>query len=50
IPDPPMEEGIYSAPSAGTKVPLMGRVEQPIKSDCQDFSFDGGRDRSWFSS
>ncbi|MCI63537.1 hypothetical protein A2U01_0084794 [Trifolium medium] len=26
-------------------VPLMGRVEQPIKSDCQDFSLDGGRDR-----
>ncbi|MCI85718.1 hypothetical protein A2U01_0106997, partial [Trifolium medium] len=29
-------------PSAGPKVPLMGRVEQPIKSDCQDFSLDGG--------
>ncbi|MCI86008.1 hypothetical protein A2U01_0107287, partial [Trifolium medium] len=28
----------------------MGRVKQLIKSDCQDFSFDGGRDRSWSSS
>ncbi|MCI56820.1 hypothetical protein A2U01_0078071, partial [Trifolium medium] len=26
------------APSAGLKVPLMGRAEQPIKSDCQDIS------------
>ncbi|MCI73986.1 hypothetical protein A2U01_0095250, partial [Trifolium medium] len=26
------------APNAGPKVPLMGRVEQPIKSDCQDIS------------
>ncbi|PNX89793.1 hypothetical protein L195_g045915, partial [Trifolium pratense] len=26
------------APSAGPKVPLMGRVEQPNKSDCQDIS------------
>ncbi|MCI31048.1 hypothetical protein A2U01_0052259 [Trifolium medium] len=43
IPDPPVEEGIYSAPSAGPKVPVMGRVEQPTKSDCQDFSLDGGR-------
>ncbi|MCI14352.1 hypothetical protein A2U01_0035482 [Trifolium medium] len=23
----------------------MDRVEQPIKSDCQDVSLDGGRDR-----
>ncbi|MCI68464.1 hypothetical protein A2U01_0089725, partial [Trifolium medium] len=30
--------------SAGPKVPLMGRVEQLIKSDCQDFSLDGRRD------
>ncbi|MCI41819.1 hypothetical protein A2U01_0063053, partial [Trifolium medium] len=26
------------APSAGPKVPLMGHVEQSIKSDCQDIS------------
>ncbi|MCI29145.1 hypothetical protein A2U01_0050354, partial [Trifolium medium] len=36
--------------SAGPKVSLMGRVEQPTKDDCQDFSLDGGRDRSWSSS
>jgi hypothetical protein len=35
IPDPPMKEGIYRLPSAGSKVPLMGCEGQPTKSDCR---------------
>jgi hypothetical protein len=30
-------------PNAGPMISLMDRVEQPIKSDCQDFSLNGVR-------
>ncbi|MCI83068.1 hypothetical protein A2U01_0104343, partial [Trifolium medium] len=31
------------APSAGPKVPLMSRAEQPNKGDYQDISVEGGK-------
>jgi hypothetical protein len=39
---PPLDDGLYTAPSVGLKVSIMGRVYLLVIDECQNFYVDAG--------